>query len=206
MEQPLVPTIKEIERLRKEYRALSEREKNLRVIHDFAISLLHLTSLNDIVWAIARNAIARIGLVDCVIYLVDEEKNLLIQVAAHGPKNPQEMDIMNPITIPIGQGIVGTVAEKGVPEIIADTSNDSRYILDDDFRYSEIAVPILDGKRVIGVIDSEHPDKHFFTPQHLRLLETLSAMASSKNSACTGRRADTTTSKKPGKTNRRENH
>ena len=87
---------------------------------------------------------------------------------------------MNPITIPVGEGIVGTVAQTKEAEIIGDTSKDSRYILDDDFRYSEIAVPIIHGGEVIGIIDSEHPEKHFFTTRHLQLLHTIAAMAASK--------------------------
>lgn len=170
----------EIERLRSAYELLAEREQNLRVLHSFALNLLQQHTLQDVVWAIVKHAIARLGFFDCVVYLVDEERQILVQAAAHGPKNPHEMDIANPITIPLGQGIVGTVAKTGIAEIISDTSQDPRYIVDDDFRYSEISVPILDGGRLIGVIDSEHPDKNFFTQQHLELLQTIAAMAVTK--------------------------
>ncbi len=170
----------EIERLRSAYQLLTEREQNLRVLHSFALNLLQQHTLQDVVWAIVKHAIARLGFFDCVVYLIDEERQILVQAAAHGPKNPHEMDIANPITIPLGQGIVGTVAKTGVAEIISDTSQDPRYIVDDDFRYSEITVPILDGGRLIGVIDSEHPEKHFFTQQHLELLQTIAAMAVTK--------------------------
>ena len=121
MDQPDINLINNIPELKKEYLLLAERERNLRVVHDFAISLLHTNTLDEVVWAVARNAIAKLGLVDCVIYLMNEKRDALIQVAAHGPKNPQEMDIMNPIIIPIGQGIVGTVAISGKAEIIGDT-------------------------------------------------------------------------------------
>lgn len=180
MEEPNFRHISEFEQLQKEYDILQQRERQLRVVHDFAISLLHQNSLHDIVWAVAKNAIARLGFVDCVVYIMDKEGKELIQMAAHGPKNPEKLDIKNPIKIPLGKGIVGTVALTGKSEIIGNTYADPRYIVDDDFRYSEIAVPILDGNRVIGVIDSEHPDKHFYTEQHLYLLETIAAMAASK--------------------------
>ena len=170
----------EIERLRSAYQLLAEREQHLRVLHSFALNLLQQHTLQDVVWAIVKHAIARLGFYDCVVYLVDEERQILVQAAAHGPKNPHEMDIANPITIPLGQGIVGTVAKTGVAEVISAPSPDPRYIVDDDFRYSEITVPILDGGRLIGVIDSEHPDKKFFTQQHLELLQTIAAMAVTK--------------------------
>lgn len=170
----------EIERLRSAYHLLAEREQNLRVLHSFALNLLQQHTLQDVVWAIVKHAIARLGFYDCVVYLLDKERQILVQAAAHGPKNPHEMDIANPITIPLGQGIVGTVAQSRIAEIIADTSQDPRYIVDDDFRYSEITVPIMDGERLIGVIDSEHPDKNFFTQEHLELLQTIAAMAVTK--------------------------
>ncbi len=170
----------EIERLRSAYQLLAERERNLRVLHSFALNLLQQHTLQNVVWAIVKHAIARLGFFDCVVYLLDEKRQILVQAAAHGPKNPHEMDISNPITIPLGKGIVGTVAKTGIAEIISDTSQDARYIVDDDFRFSEIAVPILDGNRLIGVIDSEHPEKDFFTQQHLELLQTIAAMAVTK--------------------------
>ncbi len=36
------------------------------------------------------------------------------QKAAYGPKNPRDRQILNPIEIPVGRGIVGTVAATGV--------------------------------------------------------------------------------------------
>lgn len=170
----------DIELLRREYEQLAQRERHLRVVHDFAIDLLYQNTVSDIVWTVAKKAIARLGFVDCVVYLMDSDGEFLIQMAAHGPKNPQDLDIKNPIKIKLGKGIVGSVAQTGKTTLIGDTSQDERYILDDDFRYSELAVPILDGEAVIGVIDSEHPEKHFFTPEHRQLLETIAAMTSSK--------------------------
>ena len=69
--------------------------------------------------------------------------------------------------LPLGSGIAGYVAMTGIPEIIKDTSQDRRYVLDDEARLSEIVVPIIVDGKVIGVIDSEHPELDFFSYQHL---------------------------------------
>src|SRR5690606_3459224 len=66
--------------------------------------------------------------------------------------------------------ITGQVAQTGVAEIVTDTTKDPRYIADDQIRLSEITVPILLDKEVLGIIDCEHPRAHYFTKQHLRLL------------------------------------
>ena len=80
----------------------------------------------------------------------------------------------------VGQGICGHVAKTGVGEIIPDTSKDDRYKVDDSIRYSEITVPIISDGKVIGVIDSEHPDKDFYTSMDLEILKTIASMVSVK--------------------------
>ncbi|HSP79380.1 MAG TPA: adenylate/guanylate cyclase domain-containing protein, partial [Myxococcaceae bacterium] len=57
-----------------------------------------------------------LGLEDCVIYLLDEQREYLVQRAAHGPKTPRAREILAPIRIRVGQGIVGTVAATLPPE------------------------------------------------------------------------------------------
>lgn len=136
--------------------------------------------MDEVLWDVAKNCISRLSLTDCVIYLVDADRQVLVQRAAYGTKNPQDFDIYHPIEIPVGEGIVGNVARSGMPEIISDTSRDARYIADDEVRLSEIAVPLEDQGQVIGVIDSEHPEKNFFSEEHLSILKTIAALCSNK--------------------------
>src|SRR5262245_46274063 len=90
---------------------LQKKGHYLEVINKFAIALLNAKSIQDIVWTVAKNAIAQLGYEDCVVYLIDDNHEYLIQRAAHGPKNPVDLDILNPIKIKLGEGIVGHVAE-----------------------------------------------------------------------------------------------
>jgi ligand-binding sensor domain-containing protein/putative methionine-R-sulfoxide reductase with GAF domain/two-component sensor histidine kinase len=165
------------------YRYRLRRKKAIEVqkmIEYFANSGYEHSSVNDILWDIARNCISRLGFEDCVIYVVDEERKVLLQKAAYGPKNPKEFEIANPIEISIGKGIVGDVALTGKASIINDTSKDKRYIMDDEQRFSEITVPIIHEEKVIAVIDSENKQKNFFTAQHLKALQTIATLCSAK--------------------------
>lgn len=146
----------------------------------FAASLFGKNTIDDILWDVAKNCISRLNFEDCVIYLLDEERGVLVQKAAYGPKNPVRFEIKQPIEIPLGQGITGTVAATGKPEIVADTSKDNRYILDDERRASEITVPVFYEGRVIAVIDSEHRRKGFYTADHLLVLEKIAAICANK--------------------------
>lgn len=163
-----------------EFEEYNKISKYLNVINAFALSFLKTKTIDEIVWTVAREAIGKMGYVDCVVYLMDEKGDHLIQRAAWGPKNPVEFDIYQPIKLNVGQGIVGHVALTGIGEIIPDTSMDERYYLDDSARASEITVPILSKGKVIGIIDSEHPEVGFFKEEDLKVLNTIAAMTSTR--------------------------
>ena len=157
-----------------------ERHRYLEVLHQFTMSQASLTSVDDICWNIAKTAIGDLGFIDCVVYLINDRGDTLVQRAAHGEKNPSEREILDPIEIPVGSGIVGAVARTGELQLVNDTRSDPRYILDDDFRCSELAVPILHEGRVVGVLDSEHPDANFYSEEDVKLFTTIAALASTR--------------------------
>ncbi|RKE92283.1 histidine kinase [Ichthyenterobacterium magnum] len=146
----------------------------------FSKSLLGKDSEDDILWDLAQNCIAKLGFEDCVIYLINHKTNSLIQKAAFGPKNKKNEHIYKPVSVKLGEGISGYVAQSGVAEIVNNTSEDSRYIVDDAIRLSEIAVPISSSDYIYGVIDCEHPHKNYFTKQHLRILSAVASICAIK--------------------------
>jgi LytS/YehU family sensor histidine kinase len=159
---------------------LTEELEIERAINYFATSLVAQNTVDEILWDVTKNCISTLKFLDCVIYLVDEEKQVLVQKAAYGPKNPRSYEIFHPIEIPIGKGIVGSVAATGKAEIIRDTTIDPRYITDDEIRLSEITVPIISDGKVIGIIDAEHPQKSFFKQKHLQILTKIASLCAGK--------------------------
>lgn len=155
-----------------------EREQSLiiEMINDVARAILGKVNIYEIAWEITNNIAEYLDTKDCVIYLVDKENNSLEQIAAYGTKLNANNEIENKIVLPIGDGIVGSVAKSGKAEIIGDTSKDSRYVVDDEQRFSEISVPIISDGKVIGVIDSEHKAKNYFTNEHLRTLKNIASL------------------------------
>ncbi|TMM58866.1 helix-turn-helix domain-containing protein [Maribacter algarum] len=146
----------------------------------FATSLFDKNNTKDILWDIVGNCISKLNLEDCVIYSIDSERKKLIQKAAYGNKNIGERKILSPIEIPIGKGIVGTVAQTLNSELINDLSKDPRYIEDDLPRKSELAVPIIYEDKVFGVLDSEHSVKGFFQERHLFLFQLIAKLTATK--------------------------
>lgn len=150
------------------------------VLMYFSESLLDIDDEEAILWDLAKNCISKLGFVDCVVYLLDEPRGVMIQKAAYGPKNPKDFEIFEPVERPLGFGIVGHVAATGNAELIHDASKDERYRADDEFRYSEVCVPIIIDGKVIGIIDCEHPEKNFFSDHHLHMLLTMSSITAIK--------------------------
>lgn len=161
-------------------RSLQRKLKAEKILNYFATSLYGQNTVDDIFWDVAKNCISQLRFEDCVIYLYQPQKKSLVQKAAYGPKNPGKHEISNPMEIPYGKGIVGTVTATEKPVIVKDTRKDERYIVDDQSRRSEIAVPIFVEGKLFGVIDSEHSRKNFYTRWHLRLLQKIAGICSNK--------------------------
>jgi two-component system LytT family sensor kinase len=162
------------------YLRLKEEFEIREGINYFASRIYLHQDIEEMLWDLTTSIISKLKFEDCVIYLLDERKENLIQVAAYGPKSLEDQTIAEPIIIPVGKGIVGSVAKDNRTEIIQDTTKDPRYILDDQLRYSEITVPVSLSGEVFGVIDSEHSQKGFYHKGHQRVLEEIAAIAAQK--------------------------
>ncbi|MFZ9898864.1 MAG: ATP-binding protein [Gemmatimonadaceae bacterium] len=134
-------------------------------------------TLEEVLWAVAHEALGTMQLEDVVIYLVDQAREVCVQAAAYGPKNPEGRTIKAPMEIPVGKGVVGRVARSGQPALIPDVSIDPDYIPDDVTRLCELTVPIIVDGEVIGVIDSEHSIAGFFTPRHQTVFTAIARLA-----------------------------
>lgn len=152
----------------------------LRTLNAFAVNLISIPTAEDLFWYVAQNVVGRLKFLDCVIYQADDAQSELVQVAALGEKNPFGRSILNPLRIPFGQGITGQVAERREAIVIDDLQLDESYIADTHVARSEICVPLICGNRVVGVIDSEHPEPAAFGPAELEVLITIAALTSAK--------------------------
>lgn len=139
-------------------------------------SLLQVHDAAEACWAVTEQAIALLGLEDCVVYLLDADGVSLLQQAAWGPKREAHGQIRDPLVLRIGEGIVGACARSQRTQWVADVHCDPRYIADDQQRGSELAVPILVDEHLIGVLDSEHSFPGFFTAVHARAFVQIASL------------------------------
>jgi two-component system, sporulation sensor kinase E len=135
-------------------------------------NLLAKDDLYENAWVLVNEIKEYLKTDDCVFYSVVNDK--LIQIAATGKKiKPSSKKIIDRLRLPITEGIIGKVARLKQGLIVNDTSRDPNYIVDDAQRLSEITVPIMLENKVIGVIDSEHPEKNYYKQYQLDFLSKM---------------------------------
>jgi L-methionine (R)-S-oxide reductase len=77
------------------------------------------------------------------------------------------------VRIPLGQGVCGTAAERRETVVVPDVHAFPGHIACDSASNSEVVVPILDGERLVGVLDLDSPVHARFDDDDARGLEAL---------------------------------
>ncbi len=112
-----------------------------------------------------------IGVSHGSIMLIEPETEHLVDRSVLGRK-----DSIGYIRFPIGQGIVGWVAQHRKPAFVGDISKDSRWLplpANENMRKtsgSMIAVPLIAHHELQGVLVLSHDQPNYFREQHMRLL------------------------------------
>lgn len=146
----------------------------------FSSSLADKKTEEEVLWDVSRNLIGRMNYEDCMIYLWNDDKTKMVQKAAYGPKGNPEFISDHKFDVLPGQGIVGHVVETRQPVLVSDTRKDNRYRVDDQFRMSEVTVPIIHNDELLGVLDSEHSTPDYFTERDIKILTTIATLIANK--------------------------
>lgn len=118
---------------------------------------------------------AVLGAEDCVVYRRTDE--VLVQVAAFGPKRGPEGEVIQPMRQRLREGLVGAAAQAGKPLLVRDVGADPRYVKDILPALEELSVPILKHGRAVGVIDCESTRAGALTDALSSALVLLAAIA-----------------------------
>jgi GAF domain-containing protein len=80
------------------------------------------------------------------------------------------------VTIPLGQGVCGTAAKSRQVQRVADVHAFAGHIACDIDSRSEIVIPMLDGNRLLGVLDLDSPIPDRFTVRDEELLVAVTEL------------------------------
>lgn len=117
---------------------------------------------------------------DSVFIYVLEKDELVLQAS----KNPHP-EALNRLTIRVGQGITGWVAEHRKPVAIARTAmKDERFLafteLPEDAFEAFLSVPLVSRGKLVGVINLQHRLPHMHTRREIALVTTIGFLVGSE--------------------------
>lgn len=105
------------------------------------------------------------------IILVDERGSVLNSVFADGAAPPEAKQRAHAREVLRG-GLAGWVARRREAAVVPDVLADERWlVVPDEPVGSALANPISSGEELVGVLTLVHPDRGFFEPRHLRLVQ-----------------------------------
>ncbi|HYR91042.1 MAG TPA: GAF domain-containing protein [Terriglobia bacterium] len=107
----------------------------------------------------------------CLVYLLEEAAGEIVLCAS---QLPHAREIGN-IRLKVGEGVTGWVAQHRSPVALAShAASDVRFksftSLPEDTYEAFLSVPLINGGRVIGVINVHHKRPHLHTSEEIRLL------------------------------------
>ena len=107
------------------------------------------------------------------ILLLDEEAGDLY-VRAFFAREPQ----LQVTRLPLGKGISGLAAQKKRPIYISDVTRDRRYIPSVPGMRTELAIPLMEQQKVVGILDCQSSKPNAFDNETVDLLTLFAAQAS----------------------------
>lgn len=187
MEDPIRLLQQEVSRLRGDNRDLKDEVERLRSSVRALVGLQsvidRLTPHTDVIILlddVLASALAAVGASDGSLLLQDEETAELAFAVVHGSAREK----LTGFRIPIGEGIAGWVAQNQHPAVVENVSTDPRFSprVDQTFNFqtrSIAAVPLMDGERVLGVLEAVNKDyDREFTDEDRDLLQIVAQLAS----------------------------
>lgn len=115
---------------------------------------------------------------DLVVFLPSEEGNIQQRIAFGKKGNSNATLVKNPIQLSLGEGIVGCAAAEKKERYEKDVRKCADYVSDITNCTSELAMPLIHRGKLLGVIDSEHPEYDFFSHKHVELFQLSSHLLS----------------------------
>ncbi len=156
--------------------ALREKTREVDVLHRISASISNQLDLEAILKHIVEVVVEVTKADACLLYLLSDSQDELILRAS---KNPHPK-LIGRITIGLGEGITGWVAQERTRVVISSNANDDPrfkffHNLPEDRHQAFVSVPIMAKKEVVGVINVQHKRPRRYQPDEIALLSTIAS-------------------------------
>jgi diguanylate cyclase (GGDEF)-like protein len=150
------------------FSAQRKQYDELSVLHAISMVMTETTNEDDLIDRATQLIGKNLFPDNFGITLLDETTGTLTMHSSYTfQRNRQD------VTVSLGQGITGRVAQTGQPLRSGDVTQVKEYIQFDPKTKSELCVPLKIGKRVIGVINAESTKPDAFSDSDERIMVTL---------------------------------
>jgi len=158
------------------------RVERLDDAHELFAIAASLSSTSDLDFLLQKIGAAAEKLIDSeassIMLVTDDKKSLFFRVASG-----ESAQALKTMTLPIGTGIAGWVAQTGKPEVVNDAAADPRFAGKFDkasgfVTRSLLCVPMTYREERVGVVEVLNKRSGAYTEEHVRLLSSLANLAS----------------------------
>lgn len=166
--------------LREELTVLRSSVRALSALQELIQRINPNTDVIKLIDDLLASSLAALGTTNGSLLLRDDETEELVFAVVHG----EARDSLVGYRLPAGRGIAGWVAMNREPQIISNVRKDERFypLVDETFGFQTqtlACVPLLDGNRVLGVIEAVNKfGDHSFTPEDHDLLVIIAQLVS----------------------------
>ena len=147
--------------------------EKLAILYAASQAVLSTFDLDEVLKRILAIVREQFRLENGAIFLLDPETQELKLRSSFG-RPPENVAI----AIPVGSGLTGAAAQLRRPIYAPEVSKDPRYIVALASTRSELAIPLMVRKSVVGVLDFQSEQANFFGDETVGLLTLFSTQAS----------------------------
>ena len=143
--------------------------EDLQRLQKAAQKITSILDLDQLIDGVVQEMTQSFGCLEASIFLHDEERGDMVMQGVCGCTVHEKGHRLK-----IGrEGLVGHVASTLQTRYAPDVRQDPYYISCEHNTRSEVAIPLLVGKRLVGVFTASHPEVDGFPRQQLRLLQAF---------------------------------
>ena len=173
--QALLEKREDVKTLTTRYSSAQNWALGLALVEEIGQNLASTLNLEEVLTRLLRRVYSTIEVEDGSILLVEEPSGDLVSQVVLGK-------VSDSFRVPKGQGIAGKVAETGVPMIVNNAQDDSRHFKKIDQKTgfvtkSILCVPLLNHKKIIGVLEVFNKKSGLFTLEDQLLLSSIANYA-----------------------------
>ena len=161
---------------------LPEHDDLLAELYESSRAIGLRDCIDDLLDEVLDQAQRLIGAEHAALMLYDEPSDRLVTACLRG--YGMRADDLRRRTLALGEGLSGWAAWERKAVRVGNVSEDSRYIEGLAEARSNLAVPLVVGNRLAGVLNVESDRTDAFTAEHERLLTVLGAQAALAIVAC----------------------